>query len=87
MTVKDTLDILTYKNECEIEKKYEKKIFDYVLEQYNKIKIKKKDLKESGEDFDTLKKDYIASLIFLAFNLEAFLLGIHERKGKATNKK
>ena len=81
------MDILTYKNECEIEKKYEKKIFDYVLEQYNKIKIKDKDLKELGEDFNIFKKDYIASLIFLAFNLEAFLLGIHGRKGKATNKK
>ena len=84
------MDILTYKNECEIEKKNEKKIFDYVLEQYNKIMIKDikdKDLKELGEDINIFKKDYIASLIFLAFNLEAFLLGIHGRKGKAINKK
>ena len=99
MTVKDTLDILTYKKKFEEEKKeekyqeekkeeekYKKKIFDYALKQYKDFKIKDEKQIKLGDNIDRLKQDYIASLIFLAFNPEKYLLGIRE-KGKATIKK
>ncbi len=105
LTVKDTLDILTYKKKFKEEnkeekdkeekdkeeknkeeknkeeknkeekykeEKYKEKIFDYALKQYNKLKIKDEKQIKLWDNIDRLKQDYIASLIFLAFNLEKF---------------
>ena len=81
MTVKDSLDILTYKKEDK-NKKYKEKIFNYVEKEYNINKFNEKDAEELGENLEFLKKDYIASLIFLAYNFEEYFLN---KKGRAIN--
>ena len=60
------------KEEKNKEEKYKEKIFDYALKQYNKLKIKDEKQIKLWDNIDRLKQDYIASLIFLAFNLEKF---------------
>ncbi len=81
LTVKDTLDILTYKKNYENDK-FKEKIFDYALKQYNNNKFDEKDAVELGENLEFLKKDYVASLIFLAYNFEEYFLN---KKGRAIN--
>ena len=79
LTVKDSLDILTYKKEDNSER-YKEKIFNYVEKEYKINKFDEKDAEELGENLEFLKKDYIASLIFLAFNFEEYFLHKKERE-------
>ena len=83
LTVKESIDILTYKKEDKYDK-YKIKIFDYAAKEYEKFKIDKKKAQEFGEDLEFLKKDYIASLILLAYNFEEYFA---RKKGRATSKK
>ena len=83
LTVKESIDILTYKKEDKYDK-YKIKIFDYAAKEYEKFKIDKKKAQEFGEDLEFLKKDYIASLILLAYNFEEYFT---RKKGRATSKK
>ena len=92
LTVQDIIDILTYKKDDK-DNMYKEKIFDYAAKEYEKFKIDEEKAKEFGEDSEFLKKDYIASLIFLAFNFKEYFLNkkartIKERKPqKRKNKK
>ena len=83
LTVKDSIDILTYKKEDKYNK-YKIKIFDYAAKEYEKFKIDEKKAQEFGEDLEFLKKDYIASLILLAYNFEEYFA---RKKGRTTSKK
>ena len=78
LTVKDSLDILKYKKE-DIDKRYKEKIFNYVEKEYNNNKFDEKDAEELGENLEFLKKDYTASLIFLAYNFEDYFIHKKER--------
>jgi hypothetical protein len=83
LTVKDSIEILTYKKEDKYNK-YKIKIFDYAAKEYEKFKIDEKKAQEFGEDLEFLKKDYIASLILLAYNFEEYFA---RKKGRTTSKK
>ena len=83
LTVKDSIDILTYKK-VDKYNKYKIKIFDYAAKEYEKFKIDEKKAQEFGEDLEFLKKDYIASLILLAYNIEEYFA---RKKGRKKKKK
>ena len=78
LIVKDTLDILTYKKEYKNDK-FNEKIFNYALKEYENFKMDEKKVKELGVNLEFIKKDYIASLIFLAYHFEEYFLHKKER--------
>ena len=92
LTVQEIIDILTYKKEDK-GNMYKEKILDYAAKEYEKFTMENDKIEKIGEDFEFLKKDYIASLIFLAFNFKEYFLNkkartIKERKPqKRKNKK
>ena len=77
LTVKEIIDILTYKKDDKGDK-YKEKIFDYAAKEYEKFTMENK-IEKIVEDLEFLKKDYIASLILLAFNFKEYFLNKEAR--------
>jgi hypothetical protein len=83
MTVQEIIAILTYQKDDK-GNIYKSKIFDYAAKEYEKFTMEN-GVEKIGEDLEFLKKDYIASLILLAFNFKEYFLNkkartIKERK-------
>lgn len=72
-TVQDCLDIIRYKKEDKTGK-FSKKLIEFIIDEskkFQKVKFQGKQITDN-EEIKRIKKDYIRSLLLLAFNLERF---------------